>query len=576
MKTFLYGSAALFVAAPVLALECEGLTPEALGLEGVTFTEVAALDTMESSAEANENVAPAAQCRIRGSMAQRTGADGREYALRFELVMPDSWGGKLLHQFNGGNDGVVKPATGILESGTAYMPPIYQGFAIISSDAGHDGAAFGDMGLAGGAGFGHDFEARQMYGYKAVALLQPVAEQIVEAYYENPIDYSYGIGCSNGGRHGMVAAARMPEAFDGLLIGAPGFNLPRAGLQHALDVQAFVSAAPETSTGLPSAALRMAFSEQDLRLVADGILESCDMLDGYEDGLVHDTAACQQAFDITALQCSEGQNSACLSAAQVTALQTVHAGPKGADGEQLYADWAWDPGIAGADWRFWKLQSTVPPWNELPIIAVMGASSLAQVFTTPPTEVGGAPEDLLQFLLDFDIPAQAGLIDATSDAYPESPMQVMSPPGADDPELAEFRDAGGKMIIYHGVADQVFSVNDTANWYSKLDKNNGGNAEDFALFYPVPGMNHCHGGPAGDEFDLLVPLIKWVEQGATPGQMPDPINAMSREDNPETPEVFAAEARPGMPAMRPLCPWPLVARYQGGPARTMNAFACEP
>ena len=546
MKSVLYSSAALFFAAPVFALGCDGLTPEALGLEGVTFTEVAAVPAGEDS--------PAAQCRIRGRMAERSGSDGRDYALSFELALPEDWNGDFVHQFNGGNDGVVKPATGALESGTGDQSPLARGFAVISSDAGHDGALFKDRGLAGGSAFGQDFEARQMYGYKAVATLQPVAEQMVEGFYEQPIAHRYGIGCSNGGRHAMVAASRMPDTFDGLLIGAPGFHLPRAAVQHALDAQSFAAV---------NADIRKAFAPEDLRLVADGILAACDGLDGLQDGLVNDTAACQGAFDVTALQCAEGQNSACLSPGQVTALQTIHAGPKGAEGQQLYADWAWDPGIAGADWRFWKLESTVPPWENMPIIAVMGASSLAQVFTVPPTEVGGTPQDLLQFLLDFDIATQAGEIDATSDAFPESPMQVMAPPGSDNPELAEFRDAGGKMMIYHGVADPVFSVNDTANWFAKLNANNGGNA-GFARFYPVPGMNHCHDGPGADAFDLLTPLVAWVEDGTEPGL----VTASVRADNEDAPEALRG-------ATRPLCAAPQVARFKDGDAASAASFACE-
>ena len=546
MKSVLYSSAALFFAAPAFALGCDGLTPEALGLEGVTFTEVAAVPAGEDS--------PAAQCRIRGRMAERSGSDGRDYALSFELALPEDWNGDFVHQFNGGNDGVVKPATGALESGTGDQSPLARGFAVISSDAGHDGALFKDRGLAGGSAFGHDFEARQMYGYKAVATLQPVAEQMVEGFYEQPIVHRYGIGCSNGGRHAMVAASRMPDTFDGLLIGAPGFHLPRAAVQHALDAQSFAAV---------NADIRKAFAPEDLRLVADGILAACDGLDGLQDGLVNDTAACQTAFDVTALQCAEGQNSACLSPGQVTALQTIHAGPKGAEGQQLYADWAWDPGMAGADWRFWKLESTVPPWENMPIIAVMGSSSLAQVFTVPPTEVGGTPADLLQFLLDFDIATQAGEIDASSDAFPESPMQVMAPPGSDNPDLAEFRDAGGKMMIYHGVADPVFSVNDTANWFAKLNANNGGNA-GFARFYPVPGMNHCHDGPGADAFDLLTPLVAWVEEGTEPGL----VAASVRADNEDAPEALRG-------ATRPLCAAPQVARFKDGDAASAASFACE-
>ncbi|MFD1794527.1 tannase/feruloyl esterase family alpha/beta hydrolase [Paracoccus aurantiacus] len=546
MKSVFCFSAASLLAAPAFALSCDGLTPDALGLEGITFTEVASVPAGDDST--------VAQCRIRGRMAERTGSDGREYALSFELALPQDWNGDFVHQFNGGNDGVVKPATGALESGTGDQSPLARGFAVISSDAGHDGSLFQDRGLAGGSAFGADFEARQMYGYKAVASLQPVAETIVEGFYEKPISHSYGIGCSNGGRHAMVAAARMPDAFDGLLIGAPGFHLPRAALQHALDAQSFA----EVDTDI-----RKAFSPEDLRLVADSILQSCDDLDGLSDGVVNDTAACQQAFDITQLQCTDGQNSACLSPAQITALQTIHAGPKDADGKQLYSDWSWDPGIAGADWRFWKLESTVPPWDNMPIIAVMGASSLAQVFTTPPTEVGGTPAELLQFLLDFDIATQAAQIDATDDDFPESAMQVMAPPGSDNPDLASFRDAGGKMMIYHGVADPVFSVNDTANWFAKLNANNGGEAE-FARFYPVPGMNHCHGGPGADAFDLLTPLVEWVENGTEPAV----ATATIRPDNEDAPEALRG-------ATRPLCPAPQVARYGSGDEASAASFQCE-
>ncbi|MDO5659206.1 MAG: tannase/feruloyl esterase family alpha/beta hydrolase [Paracoccus sp. (in: a-proteobacteria)] len=536
----------LLTATPAAALTCDGPTPEALGLKGVTFTEVAAVPAGEDS--------PVAQCRIRGLMAERTGSDGQDYALSFELALPDDWNGDFVHQFNGGNDGQVRPATGALQAGTGDRSPLARGFAVISSDAGHDGAARPDRGIAGGAAFGADFEARQMYGYKAVATLQPVAEQMVAAYYGREIGHNYGIGCSNGGRHAMVAASRMPEAFDGLLLGAPGFNLPRSALQHAHDVQAF-SAVNED--------IRQAFSTEDLTLVADAILAKCDALDGLADGISHDTAACQQAFDVTTLQCAEGQNTACLSAAQVTALVAIHEGPQGADGP-LYSDWSWDAGIGAPNWRTWKLESGNPNWDRMPIIAVMGASSLAQVFTVPPVEVGGEPADLLAYLRGFDLASQAGQIDATSDAYPESPMQVMAPPGADDPDLTAFRDAGGKMMIYHGVADPVFSVNDTANWFAALNENMG-EAQDFAQFYPVPGMTHCQGGPAAEAFDLLTPLIAWVKDGTTP----EPVTATVRANNEAAPEALRG-------ATRPLCPAPLVARYQGGDTADAASFACQP
>lgn len=543
------GTTALMCSTATLAMaqvHCEGLTPEALGLSGVSFTEVAAVPAGDDN--------PAAQCRIRAVTAERKGTDGRDYALRFELALPDVWNGDYVHQFNGGNDGEVKPANGGMGAGTGEETPLARGFAVVSSDAGHDGKAVADAGLAGGARFGFDFEARQMYGYKSVALLDPLARQIVEAYYDNEIGHSYGIGCSNGGRHAMVAASRMPQSFDGLLIGAPGFNLPKAALQHAVDVQALTAVTGDLAT---------AFSAADLQTVADGILQACDALDGIADGLVIDTAACQASFDSAALQCAEGQNSACLSPEQVTALNTIHAGtPDG--GTPFYSDFPWDTGIAGGGWRFWKLESPIPPWEKKPIIAVMGAASLAQIFTTPPTEVAGDPAALEQFLKDFDLTARADEIFATSDAFPESAMEVMTPPGSDNPELAAFREAGGKMMVFHGVSDPVFSVNDTADWYAKLDANNGGKAAEFARFYPVPGMTHCSGGPAVEGFDMFSDLVAWVENGTAP----QAVTATARASNRDLPKAMAGISRP-------LCPAPQVARYTGGDAGMAESFTCE-
>ncbi|MFV0360486.1 tannase/feruloyl esterase family alpha/beta hydrolase [Tropicimonas sp.] len=531
------------VAAP---MPCEGLSAGALGLSGVTLTSVEAVPAGDES--------PVAQCRVRGITAERVGADGRNYALRFELALPDEWNGDFVHQFNGGSDGEVKPATGGLGAGTGDTTPLARGYAVVSSDAGHDGTANPEAGLAGGTRFGLDPEARAMYGYKAVATLDPLARQIVGAYYGEEIGHAYGIGCSNGGRHAMVAAMRMPDAFDGLLAGAPGFNLPRAGLQHALDVQ---------TLGAVTGDLTTAFSPDDLALVANGIRAACDGLDGLEDGLVADTAACQATFDIGSLQCDDGSADGCLTAGQVAALRTIHAGTDGA-GAPYYSDWPWDTGIESGGWRIWKLNSPIEPWGFMPIIAVMGAGSLAQVFTTPPTEVAGDPASLVQFLRDFDLSARAGDIYATAAGYPESGMAFMAPPGADNPVLAEFRDAGAKFIVFHGVSDPVFSANDTAGWYGRLDANNDGRARDFVRYYPVPGMVHCSGGPATDGFDLFAGLVAWVEHG----DAPEAIVAVGRADNEELPDALKG-------AERLLCPAPQVARYVGGDTALAGSFACR-
>ena len=531
--------------AQAAAFDCADVATHDFGVEDLVIT--------EALAEAVGENAPVAHCLVRGHIAERTGMDGNTYRISFELRLPDDWNGRFVHQFNGGNDGAVVPAMGNLLNADPSDTALARGYAVVSSDAGHDGSVHPEAGLAGGAKFGFDPQARSDYGYGAVMKLNPVATTMVEAYYGDAIAYSYGVGGSNGGRHAMVQATRSPDAFDGILAGYPGFNLPRAAIQHAWDVQSFNAINGD---------VRKAFTPEDMKLVSTAILSACDGLDGLEDGIIGDSPACQSAFDISTLACEGNDTETCLTAAQVEALRRIHAGPTNSKGEALYSSWAWDRGLETGDWRFWKLESPIPPWDNLPLIATMGASSLATIFSNPPVEVGGDPASLEQFLLDFDFDTDA-TVTATDATYTESPVEFMTPTDIDNPELAAFKAAGGKMIVFHGISDPVFSVMDTINWYEKLDANNGGTAEDFVTLYTVPGMGHGPGGAATDKFNAFDALVDWVENGNQPG----PLVATTTPDNEYVPELAGVT--------RKLCPYPAIARYTGGDAASQESFTCE-
>jgi len=551
MRKALLGSATALAVLGVPALapaavNCSDLRESGQHPDGVTLTEA-----VETPASAD---IPVAHCLVRGMAGQHKGVDGKEYAIRFELRLPDTWNGRFVHQFNGGNDGVVVPALGPLLGGNKKDTALSRGYAVVSSDAGHDGQANPDKGLAGGAAFGFDPQARRDYGYSAVATLNPLAEKLVEIRYGKPAEYTYGIGSSNGGRHGLMAATRMPEIFDGILAGYPGFNLPKAAIQHAHDIKAWSSVNTD---------IAKAFSRDDMAVLAKGILAACDGLDGLADGIVADSAACQTTFKPQVLQCAKDGDKDCLSPAQIAALTKSHEGPKNSKGEQLYSEWVWDPGMASGNWRGWKLESAVEPWGKKPIIAVMGAASLAQVFTTPPTPVGGTPQALQDFLLNFDFDRDAPKIFATDATFGESAAQVMIPPGSDNPDLKAFHAAGHKMIVFHGNADPVFSVVDTVNWYRKLDENNGGKASDFVKLYRIPGMPHGASGPSYDDFDFFSALVGWVEEGKEPEGIAAGVTSGNKE---------AA----GLAGTRFLyCPTPKVTRFAGGAGSDESRFSCQ-
>jgi hypothetical protein len=222
----------------------------------------------------------------------------------------------------------------------------------------------------------------------------------------------------------MVAAERMPEAYDGFLVGDPGFDLPHAAIQHAWDAQAFFKADPD---------IRKSITKEDAKLISRKITEACDKLDGLEDGLTANLTACQKAFDFNSLICAPSASADCLPDAKVKSLKTSLAGPKNSKGEALYSDWPVDGGIGTGKWRMWKIESPIAPWDHYPIIATMGAASLEYIFTTPPTPVQGTNEALLKGLLDFNFDADAPKIFAKTDAFPDSAMEFMTPPGPTTP-----------------------------------------------------------------------------------------------------------------------------------------------
>jgi pimeloyl-ACP methyl ester carboxylesterase len=546
----------LSVAAPGLAAaQSEGCTPvttQSLAIPKLVITG----SKMQEAGDALPK-----HCIVSGEVNERTGADGKHYAIGFEMRLPVEWNGRLLHQVNGGNDGVVLPAIGgqpnALASGG--LPALARGFAVLSSDSGHSGddPANKPLGLAAGAAFGLDPQARRDYGYAADMTLAPIAKAIIAAHYGRKPDFSYMFGCSNGGRHTMVAAERMPEAYDGFLVGDPGFDLPRAAIQHAWDAQAFVKANPD---------IRQSITKEDGELVSRKIIEVCDKLDGLEDGLTANLAACQKEFDFDSLACAAGATAAdCLPKAKVEALKMSFAGPKNAKGEALYSNWPVDGGVGTGNWRTWKIESPIAPWSHYPIIATMGAASLEYIFTTPPTPVQGTNDALMKALLDFNFDTDAPKIFAQSDAYPDSAMEFMTPPGVDNPKLAAFQEARRKMIIYHGQADPVFSINDTIRWFEKLSANANGQADAFVRLFAVPGLTHCEGGKALEKFDALTALTDWVEKG----KAPDTIIASVNPANKEIPASWS----PGR--TRPLCPWPKYAKYEGGDPETAASFACS-
>lgn len=494
-----------------------------------------------------------AHCLVKGAMNQRTSAvDGNSYAVGFEIRMPVAWNGRFLYQANGGLDGSVVTAVGSVSGAAPVAPALSQGFAVLSSDAGHSAPT---------PFFGVDPQARLDYGYQAVGSLTPMAKNLIKGAYGKAPDRSYFAGCSNGGRHAMVAASRYADQYDGILAGNPGFHLPKAATTQLWKAQQYAKISSPDTSGQPD--LNTSVTAAEYKLLGSRILAKCDALDGITDGQVNDVTACQGAFNLQTdvPSCTAGaRDGTCLTPAQKNVLADIFAGPKNSKGEALYTGTWFDPGVGGVNFAQWHLGAP----------ATRDAGAVAFIFTSPPSTVAAFSATTgLQYALNFSMETDYPKMFATSALYPESPWSFMTPPN--EAVLGTLRDRGAKMMVYHGMADGVFSPVDTANWMDRLQAQHKGDAASFARLYMVPGMNHCSGGPATDQFDMLVPLVQWVEQG----KAPDTVLAQARGAganvvNTELPASWSANRT------RPLCVYPKVARYNGtGDVENASSFSCR-
>jgi hypothetical protein len=539
--------------APVVA--CEGVTaPLAVPIANVVV-KTAVLRTATSTLPEH--------CQVDGVINERIGIDGQTYGINFRVRMPSAWNERFYMGGGGGTNGsLVDP-----------MAVLPQGFVTIGTDSGHNNSVDNDPSAGGAASFGVDPQARIDFGYSSYDQVTQVGKAIVSGYYGLAPLFSYYQGCSEGGREGLLMSQRFPQHYDGIIAGDPVLHLPKGPMNGAWTTQIFAGLATRSGLFLANGepAVNKTYSDPDLLLVRNAILGVCDALDGLADGIVDNLPACTPARvhrALGALQCSGGKSESCLSADQIASLRLAFDGPTGiglvnSAGEQLYPNWPWDAGIGGqsgtsfnGNWRSWWLGSYNSATNNA--TKLVFATALGVAYRQPP--LLPFPQGYaLTYALGYDFDTDYQLLMEPSGIYTKGAKELWF---ADDPNLARFRDRGGKLMIYHGAADSSVSMYDTLHWYEAVDAFVGGTARGFARFFSVPGMNHCSGGPSTDRFNMLPQLIDWVENGVAPKR----VDAAA-----SNPGYFGVESR-----TRPLCPYPEQARYQGsGDINVASSFVCR-
>ncbi|HHX83546.1 MAG TPA: tannase/feruloyl esterase family alpha/beta hydrolase, partial [Pseudomonadaceae bacterium] len=275
-------------------------------------------------------------------------------------------------------------------------------------------------------------------------------------------------------------------------------------------------------------------TDTQLEAVADAVTAECDALDGLADGMINDFQAC--AFDPIELEC--GSNTApgpaqCLSTTQITALKDIVGGARDSQGNSLYGGTVYDTGLATPAWRGMHFgNGDNPPGN-----AGLGRDTMGNYILTP------MQPDLDGLAFDFD-----------SDM--ERTLEVAAINDAVSTLHSSFAARGSKLIVYHGLSDQGMFAGPLLDWYSEVTPRDEQGPQDWARLFMIPGMTHCSGGQSTDQFDMLTAIQDWVEEG----QAPDLVTA-------------TGSAFPGV--SRPLCPYPQVARYDGGDPANAESFTCR-
>ncbi len=366
-----------------------------------------------------------------------------------------------------------------------------RGYATAASDDGH---------RSPGASFimGHP-EKLVDFAYRAEHEATLEAKALLKAFYVRSASHAYWQGCSGGGREGLIQASRYPEEFDGIIAGDPA-NIRRNAWALSLAVQTLTDPADY----IPPSKYPM---------IHDAVLAACDANDGLKDGLIAEPENCQVNF--SALQCQAQDGPGCLTARQVKTAQTLISPLRTRAGEVLFP--------------------RLEPGTELRWGRMAGGPAPADLFVDEYRYVVYQDPnwDWHSFNLERDA-AKAHAIDRNVDEM--------------DPHLAAFAKNGGKLLLYHGWADQQVAPGSTIDFYQSVRRLSPDprQAGSWVRLFMAPGMAHCSGGEGPDTFDSLSALEHWVEQGQAPERI-----------------IAAHQTQGQVDRTRPLCAYPQVARYNG-------------
>ncbi|HWZ71433.1 MAG TPA: tannase/feruloyl esterase family alpha/beta hydrolase [Casimicrobiaceae bacterium] len=523
----LTAAAVMLCAAPAAATGCSDLMGMSLPNTTITLAQSYAAGSIVSGT----TTAPVGLCRVAATV-----KPGPQSNVRFEVWIPTdgSWNGKYQQIGNGGFAGSIS-LSGIANA-------VSRGYATAGTDDGTSGPP------SGAPAFINNMDVLLDYGFRAIKATTDDSKAIINALMGKAPDFSYFVGCSDGGREALQEAQRFPNDFDGIIAGSPvNDQVGEFGSAYLYNAQATLTG-PQTN-GVPDAYI----PTSKLPILTSAVLARCVGKDGgvASDAFLNDPRQCK--FDASFVQCSAGQDpNTCLTPAQVQAAQKLYAGPH--DGPVLLFP-GLEPGgeAQTGGWTTWITAASPTSFSSQYTLGMGFGCSLMQGVTSCN-------------YLAIDVVAQD-----------KAARQILQPIlSSVNPDLSAFRAHGGKLIQYAGWSDAAIPPQNGLNYYRKVVQTMGGDPTSFYRVFMAPGMAHCSGGLGPNAFgngtsngpvidaahDLVKALEQWREQGIAPAS----IIATHYVNN---------VVNQGVQFQRPLCPFPQRAEYVGqGDPNSAASFAC--
>lgn len=434
--------------------------------------------------------------------------------IQVEVALPESWNRRLYMFGNGGYAGEKLDAPNRLAHRDAALA---SGFAVTQTNTGHD-AEKEPL-----ATFTVNPQKFADYAFRSLHVTAETAKRVAEAYYGVRPQRSYYNGCSTGGRQGLILAQRYPQDFDGIIAGAPALDNVSGRMRAIASWQAHAKAP---------------IKSEKLKLLAEKVYAKCDGKDGLEDGLITDPSRCDFSPARDLPVCSGAESASCFTSDQIRTIETIYSdvkikGKRVAFGFPAGAEIAGPNGRSG--WDGWILKD-----DGLSQAATYADSAVKYMLKPKP--------DLSASILTFDLEKDSALFE---------PIGRMM--NATDPDLTQFRDRGGKLLMYFGWADPALNPRMGLEYFERVQEKMGPGTRDFFKLYMMPGVFHCSGGVGPASFDPLVQVVPWVEAGKAPDR------------------IVAAQVEQGRTLRtRPLCPHPQVAVYGGSGSKDEAAsYRCQ-